>query len=579
MLHSARSSPMKRLLWICLGLPGVVHALEIRGYTAAPATYDRFVNFPAAPALNSSAWWNGSTGTKFTGLGWATGVYANQRQMALVSPRHVLLPTHWPADGLIISFRNADGDIVTRTVTSSTTIKHSGALNSDLTLGRLDAPLLASHKVTPFPYDDTTVGSRQLQVFGFHRDPQTNTITNLIAGAGTISAYTPLNEVDNKGTPADPSDDVTTKTTQCIGFNYLTAAGNNDDCHFEVGDSGSPSFVTIGNGPAARPAVIGTHSYINPSISDPPPATYTNYDAYVPYYVPNLNGLMAADGYQMRPASMQSATLAIAPTITADPSPAIQNLAQSATIQISTSNREANNPTIALTFQNGQAPTSITNIDGDTGWFVDQSGPTTWLLHRASIPANSNVQLKLNWNALPAVSDIAIGVTAEAYNASSTLSTLHLTTVQPYASWSNNLPAAMKSASSDPDNDGRVNLLEYAFNNMANSATNGSQLLSNGQAAGPSAQNGAGFVEISLPVRTDSSGRGLWYRPQYSTDLSALSWTTTAPPGTTVDFVNYSPALPGFARMRIRLTQPSHFVRIGVELNESQAGMDVPITP
>lgn len=537
---------MKSLSWIALALPCVTDALEIRGYAGNESTYDRFTGLPAAPAFNPNF---RLISSQYTGVGWADGFGTAQRQPTLVSPRHVLLPSHWlPPLGAVISFLNANGQVVTRTLESTAIISDVTMGNSDITLGRLNAPILASEEVEPMPYT-TVANGDSLEVLGFY----------VKAGTGMVSVIA--------------NGDIAGNQTRLYGFAYELDSGGNADCYFVAGDSGSPTFKIVGGGPAARPAVVGIHAAVDTTDN---PLMYTNYDANVGFYDADLNAKLALDGYKMRPATLGSVNLTIAgPQLS--PAPPAKGVAQTATLQINNTSgiREANNPTLEITFQEGQAPDNIT---ASSGWVVDQSGPTTWLLHRATIAAASNATVDIHWDALPAVSDIPIMVTAQAFNAAAVTQTLHLTPVAPYESWSNILAPELRGMDIDVEGDGRVNLLEYAY---GSNPSQGSMNLTSAVVASPIAHAvpGAGYTEISMPVRSDSQARGLWYRPYYSATLESASWTQTAPAGTTVDFVNYSPAIPGFARMRIRLTPPLGFVRIEVELNESLPGMDVPITP
>jgi hypothetical protein len=84
-------------------------------------------------------------------------------------------------------------------------------------------------------------------------------------------------------------------------------------------------------------------------------------------------------------------------------------------------------------------------------------------------------------------------------------------------------------------------------------------------------------VLLRFPVRSDSSARGLWYRPEYSQTLDN-DWTETAPPGTVTSFAEYSPSVPGFLEgiVTIPMGGVPRFVRVKVILNEDAPGMSVP---
>ena len=96
-------------------------------------------------------------------------------------------------------------------------------------------------------------------------------------------------------------------------FRFEAPPPNNlpdDDCHGEIGDSGSPSFV-LSNGQAA---IVGTHTSIDEAGGDE-----LTYDTFVPHYIDELNAIMASDGYHMTEATPAETTIAITQTPPAGP--------------------------------------------------------------------------------------------------------------------------------------------------------------------------------------------------------------------------------------------------------------------
>jgi len=513
---------------------GRAHALDIRNYSAA--RHDRFTGFPGAPVLNTGSWFNGGL---YTGVGWSMA--EPNRQFALVSPRHFVLPSHWGVTaGTQLRFLGSDGQLHTYTVDSTTQISENGT-PTDLTLGRLTQTVPLADGVAPLPYlrfnNEFQYWNKALQVFGF----------NARVGAGTISA---IGNVDlGNGT-----------ISRMYRFDYTVAAGGQDDCYFVTGDSGSPSCVIAPNGKAA---LTGTHTAVDTASG----VTYSNYDTFVPHYVAQLNALMANDGWQMAPSDAAANTL----TCSAATSPATlrQANAGSATFTVQNAANAANNLRVSLTFPSGQGPASFTA----DGWYADQSGPLTWSFHKPNQAANSSATLTANWSSLPAVASLPVQMTTQSDGSAAAATTFTFSPAPSFAAWSAGLASA--GPTDDPDGDGLNNAQEYAFGGDPQS---GGSLNASGLAAKPVlVAVDSGHVQLRYPVRTDASARGLWYKPEYSQTL-ANDWTETAPAGTTVSYAAYSPAVAGFteAFVTVPVVAGRQFVRVKVLLDESSAGMPVP---
>lgn len=506
--------------------------LDIRGYTSA--RHDRFTNFPTAPVLNTGSWFNGS---QYTGLGWL--VSNPQRQFALVSPRHFVMATHYGVSpGDQISFLSSTGTVVTAIIDTTTAVTE-GATGSDLTLGRFVDPIPEGSGVTPFPYlnlpSENAYRTTNLQVFGF----------DARAGRGIVSAFT------TQGLSG---------SSRMYYFDYRTAGSGlqQDDCHFVVGDSGSPSFASA-NG---TPALMGVHGALG-TIG----TTTINLDTFVPHYVTELNALMAPDGYQMIPAYSSANTL-LGTSGATTPDPLRQAEAGTATFTVDNpGGLDAANPIVVVTFPSGSEPVSVTA----TGWTPDTAGPQVWTFQRASLLAGASSTFTASWTTLP-VSSTLIAEVEHRSDASPVQTSLYdLEPAPSFTAWS--LALGQPAAGADPDADGQKNLTEYAF---GGNPTTGENHLAGGIIAGPVMIRGTTTAILRFPVRTDSQLRGLSYVVEYSDDL--VTWGVNPPAGTTLAFSNYSPVITGFKRRQVTLpANADHkFVRVRTVLDETMPGMVVP---
>jgi len=517
---------------------GPLSALEIRSY--ASSRHDRFTGFPASPVVNAGSWF---TGSLYTGVGWS--VSDTRRQFTLVSPRHFLLASHWGiSPGEQIRFLGADGQTHTFTVASTTRIS-TATDDTDLTLGRFTETVPLGIGVAPFPYlklpehgPGSSYVGRSLQVFGF----------NARVGSGTIAGF-----IDGTISPNE--------ITRLMRFDYVIAAGGQDDCYFAVGDSGSPSF-SISNG---KPALVGTHSAVNGN--DPTtPTIYHNYDTFVPHYITELNTAMASEGWQMIPSDAASNTLTRSASST--PSTLQQAHAGTATFTVQNAANSANNLRLSLTFPSGTAPDSITA----DGWIVDASGPLTWSFHKQSLTASTSLSVTANWSSVPAVSSMEVQMTTQSDGSAMASSAFTFTPQPTFAAWSAGL--SQPGLTDDPDGDGVPNLREYAFGSDPSS---GSSVNASGVVAIPVLSQSGANVLLRFPVRSDSAARGLWCRPEYSQTLDN-DWTETAPAGTTISFAEYSPAVPGFVEetVTVPVDGANRFARVKVILDENSPGMPTP---
>jgi hypothetical protein len=172
-------------------------------------------------------------------------------------------------------------------------------------------------------------------------------------------------------------------------FDYWANQSGIDDCYFETGDSGSPSFA-LSNG---KPALVGTHSAL---FTDGTNSYSFNYDSFVPNYIPQLDERLAADGWRMTPSDPEPTALAARRSTF--PSPLEPGTAGTATFWIKNTSRvEDGNVRVTLEFPTGTEPESIAG----EGWFAESSGPLVWRFRRATLPARSSSGLTATWSAVP----------------------------------------------------------------------------------------------------------------------------------------------------------------------------------
>jgi len=515
---------------ILFGALGVspVHALQIRSYTAA--RHDRFTDYPSAPALNTSSWFDGS---HYTGVGWS--VVSPEKQFALVTRRHLVCAEHYrPSVNETIRFLSSSGVIVERTVTAVQNVTTSSNVATDISLCTLSAPIPATEGVTPFPYqvlaNEMNFIGRPLIVFGWYGK----------VGKGQAVRF------ENSS------------SNVCLGFDYDTAAtlteSNKDDCYFVGGDSGSPTFD---NTTPAAPTLVGVHYGVDTSTT-----VYGSYDNFIPRYVSRMNLLLSPQGYRMIPSNVASVTLSS--TTSNSPTTLRQGNAGSVTfILANTSAGTTGNLRYSLSFPAGQAPASIT--PSDSNWVLESSTATDYIFRRATLAGNSSASLVAAWTSLPLSSTLPVTITKESDGAAASSQTHTLALGDSFAAWANGL--ADTTQTGDPDEDGVSNLLEYAF---GSSGTSGSSISPEGFPLLPEMTVTSGTATLAFPIRSDATARGLTYTVEYSETLESGSWTVAPPAGASAVETAYSPDRAGFLLRRISFpaTLTRKFARVKAVLSE-----------
>lgn len=340
-----------------------LEALEIRNYL--PERHDRFTGFPTAPAWNPTNW---VSSIDYSGIGWS--VSDPRRQFALISPQHVLLSAQWPiAAGEQIRFLGRTGQWVTRTIESTTQILDNG-VGTDLMVGRLSEPDL-DRLLTPLRH---TGGS-----YYYADQPM---LLHIFGASGTVGGakwWPTFTAADGSG------------STRSYVFDYSAAGDGPDDCYFTAEDIGSPTCWVF----EGRAALKGIHSA---SEVDDTGAVYSNVDSLVSAYVPQIDAIMAKDGWRMTPVGTPQVNSGMGaavetPLVRTQPGEMIFTMLNSSTY-------ENGNIRATVRFNPGTAPDSVTA----DGWMVDEAGPLEWKFHRATLPASSSVTLKATWAAVPDVS-------------------------------------------------------------------------------------------------------------------------------------------------------------------------------
>ena len=524
---------MKRLSHLLL-LPALIlpaQGLFIRGYNAT--AHDRFTGFKANPVMNPGFIYDAS---KFTGVGYITAG-GDGRQFTLVTPRHVLCASHYrPVPGVDqVRFVDTNGTVITRSFTAVSILLHAPGLNSDLALCILDAPLPPT--VAVYPYlnlaNDAAYIGQEITVLGFFAE----------GGRGSIADFEVVDFSLLNGEMFK---------TECFYFEYNTVSGGANDCQFEVGDSGSPSFAMLGG----QPALVGIHS-----VFDPGGVKSTNYDTFVPHYVAQVDAQLQSSGYRLAPANFTATTLGLP---SASVSPGTLRRSHPGEVVFSVGNTGAEptgNLSVTVTFPVGQQPSSLSA----PGWVVESLGSGIWNLRSATFASGASLSFTATWTDRPDLAAINPSISADSDTASAVSSNPSFPLAPSYAEWSEGL--ALPGQTADPDGDSLENLLEYA---LGGDAESGVMTLPGDHPLLPVMTHQAGTVTLSYPERDDAVLRGLSYLVETSTSPATLAGATTLPAGASSTTAPFSPAVPGFVKRT--LTWPAdgtkRFARVKVALAE-----------
>ncbi|MDD5728412.1 MAG: hypothetical protein PHV59_07620 [Victivallales bacterium] len=259
------------------------YALKINGYD--PARHDRFISgYPEAPVLNQKFF---AAGYDWSGVGWDAG-NAN-RSIALISPLHFVCANHNKIPpGNAVTFLNRDGHLKSYTVAGYSTFSYNDADGgkhvADLALGRLKNPVKPVDNIAYY----SVLNADNAEVSGFNGDwyiGKEIISYGETARAGINTIYSFGFITTNKTHSPD------NRTFSAISdFHPGLTAQFPDEAGFAGGDSGSLSFLVWNN----RLTVIGTHFSAGKD-----GALQYNADAFLPYYLPDLNSAMKDSGYSV----------------------------------------------------------------------------------------------------------------------------------------------------------------------------------------------------------------------------------------------------------------------------------------
>ena len=521
---SPRSFPLLACLAV-VSTSGIVpsYGLQVRSYVQLQ--HDWFFGNPSAPFLNGVFQPSSSL---FRAVGQPNDSAEWFRQMALITPRHFVYATHYTISlPTQLRFLGSDDQLHSYLISSTVAVKNAQNQDTDLMLGTLATEIDPSTGVLPFPVlnlaNEAAYSGLTLQVFG----KAARSSTMPLAGFQTL-----VNE---------PGFD----TTRFAYFDYAPS-GQPNDCDYEGGDSGSPSFIMVGG----QPALVGTASRQD-SIS----GNSRNSLSFIPAYLSQLDIAMEAEGFHVK--RFYPATTSVT---TSAAGVGTLRRAKSGSVLLTAQNSGANdahNVATTLTFSN--APTTVSG----SGWICQASSPTVWKCRRGGIASSSSSTLNATWTTLPMTTTMQVTLDRSYDGATSSSTSTTLPLQETYTSWSNGLTDPAIAA--DPDHDGIGNLIEYAF---GGSPTTSSVLSPDGRSLGLKIQKVGNNLLVRYPRRTDAASRNLTYTPEVSTTLSG--WTNTLPPGSSTSSAAFSPASPGFEEvtLTIPISEAKRFVRVKVALTE-----------
>ncbi|MDL5053114.1 hypothetical protein QQ056_06090 [Oscillatoria laete-virens NRMC-F 0139] len=238
----------------------LLHPAQALQINSDNSTYSRFSGgYPGSPTNNPTFF---AADYDLSGVGWNN---ANSGQsFTVISPNHAVGATHFlPGVGATIRFLNADGALVSRTVSAQTQIA-----GTDLAMLTFSTSLTESDQVKINPVLFNPVLDEYLDMplwmYGFTAKMGSS---NTIDGFGNILIGGPSN------------------TFAMVSYQNYTTPGQ---ARGQVGDSGSPSFTPWDG----QLALVGVHSAIGSVVVSPGVTNDATFDAFVPNYIAALNAAM-----------------------------------------------------------------------------------------------------------------------------------------------------------------------------------------------------------------------------------------------------------------------------------------------
>lgn len=502
-------------------------ALQIRAFS--PAAHERIRNFPGNPTLNPTFLnpsGNLANLPDLTGVGWNTS--NTVQQFTLVSPRHFVGANHFqPNVGAVVRFLARDNTLHDYSVAAIHGILNDDGTTSDVFLGELTTDVPATAGIRSLPYlnlaTEAAYTGEALVVLG---QPARG-------GRGSIA------QVSDFG--GDPITSGSGIRTRAFTFSY-TPLGSADDARAEVGDSGSPSFAVR----SGVMALVGTHTAVLSAFG-----TTTTYDTLVPHYAARLNSVMTAQGYHLRKTSPDTTAFTASG---AGVSPVIRALKPFVfRVSITNGAAAADNVAASFTLPAGAVLAGTTA----SGWVA--KGAT--ILRRGGLAAGETVTMDLAFSSAPVSGSFQVGLNLTSDGSATKSFDFPLSVVPSYVEWAAGLADAALTA--DGDDDGVVNLLEYAFG--GNQRESSQFLAGASPAVGLLPQMMTAPARLRFLRRQDFAARGLRQVIESSENLE--SWTSLSDTGA----VTVSAPVVGFEVIDLPLTDTTPaklFFRLRIELEE-----------
>lgn len=466
---------MKTARWILLLVVALISsagAIQFRDNSNGGRSDNRrFVGSLGSPATLTADDSFLLAGFDTTGVGWY--VQDTRRQFAMISPQHFVCATHFrPAATGQVRFLGSDGVVYTHEIERVEIVRDSGG-STDLSVGTLEVPVDTS-VIQPFAYADLPTEQSYVgagSVFG--RTTQ--------AGETTFLGLSNL---------TDPELADSFNNTRYLILSYNSSSGSPNDAFLEGGDSGSPSFFEL-NGELA---VAATNSLVAET-----PNTLLGLSAFLPFYVDEVNALMADEGFQLSSSSPSTTTLSASQGVTATLRAAFDG-ALSFTVSNTGANR-ANN--VELRFSNFSAAPDL--IAGE-GFFERTEGNGERVISRAFLDPGESVEVALNWAAFPSIPNLSFDVEFSSDESAAFLLAVSEAIVPAFQDYVGGL--VDQGLEGDDDGDGIGNLLEFALGGEVNVS---SGFTSEGTPLTLSVEKNAEGVALSFLRRTNAVQLGLSY--------------------------------------------------------------------
>jgi hypothetical protein len=242
---------------------------DLQVATLQPNRQDRFYVGADKDFLGKAFNWSG------------VGQAANGTWATMISPSYFVSATHYhPGEDAVLTFyegNNPSGPSHEYTVSSWSYQTSYDGVGSDLWVGKLTTPILASDHITYYPIlglpNQSDYVGQMIYVNG-----KPNRV-----GRNVIDRVTTAQEPDP---PAAPY-----KNTVTMEYDYNLVSGlGADECYLIGGDSGGPSFVDAGG----QLALVGIH-YYNGGTPGPQDLGPISGDSFVPYYISQLNAHLVGE--------------------------------------------------------------------------------------------------------------------------------------------------------------------------------------------------------------------------------------------------------------------------------------------